>query len=1508
MGNARYIGRVGGLAVALGIGVAICGFAGAAWAEEGGSESSESSASATTESTSDEGASHSAGEGTAEREAPTQADEDEPSRRGTSKRSRTDVPDDEGESPRTERVTVSEPDNSTEPDEEPESDEEPDDNPAPAAALTMTTAAGAGRRENNTAAAASTYAPSSVTVGQGPAGVALGDDGTRAYVANSTGRSLSVVDTTSGAVLKTIQVSGTASAVAVHGTRAYVTLRSTGKVAVIDTSTYKVVSSVSVGWSPSAIALNSTGTRIYVTNAGSGTMSVIDATTNRRIATTWLGWSPAGLTVDPTNARVYAAVKGSDRIAVVSATTNRVVTSVAVGDSPRDVVITPDGRRLYAAYGTGDVAVIDTASNSVVVPSISVGPTPTALVISPRNSQVYVANSDDSVSVIDTRSDGVLQTLMPVTSSTIGDHDIAVSADGEYLYISDKSDNTLRVVAVNSAPVLTAGPAAESVNIGTGIVSGTFTLTDADGVGPYSHYVSAAPSKGSVEIVQVSAVDGVTTWRFTYTPTLAARQQFPNGTDGFTVVVRDSLGAGTAVPVSVPIEKLSLTTTVTPIPIGEGSGPVESVVSGRDLYVLNSMSGTVSVINRSTRVVTHTISVGPWVSGIAATPDGKKVYVGQFWTGSEADEGLVSVIDTATKAVTATVGVTGIHSGEFGAYLRLIVSPDSRRLYVASQFSGTISVIDTRTNQLFSSTDVGQWQGQMVITPDGTRLLRTAAFGAVEVIDITQTPVVVKKVQLRPGVGNIGSASLAVNADGTRAYVLTTSNYIYSPAPQPLLFGAISVLDINSSSPTYLTELDVENVGAHSSLAVDSVKGRIILSSGVVLDTESLTPIYKLPHAGPMTLDPDGTLFVTSSAADVVYAIDFVEPASRASALAATTVSTAVPASVTVNVGRDPSGVAITDSRVYVANSTGKSVSIIDRATGSAVTTVPVAGTAAAVAVSPNGSKAYVTLKSASKVAVIDTATNRVVTTISVGLSPTGVVVSPNNSRVYVTNVGSGSISVIDAVTNKVVKTVWAGSSPTGVAISPDGSRVYATLRESDQVMVFNTATNAVVTRIAVGDSPRDVVVTADGSKVYVANGAGSVSVISTANNAVVGSAIRVGTTPTALAVGGSKIFVANSNDTVSVIDTATNSVVQSVAVDAAAESGEHDIAIARDGRTLFVTDLKDAALRVIPLDTAANRAPVVVGTPFWSWPNWTTGEVTGGTSFSDSDGDALTYTVTGGPAKGTVTLRRVGDLTAFTYQPTDAARLAAYASPGEDTDSFTITASDGVATAAVAFTVIVAPQSPVNRAPELQGAPSMQVDLNTGRVYGSFSIAEPDGDLVSYSHASPAQGSISLYGTSGPATTYSYNFTFYPTDAARQQAAQTAGPDTVPFGVTISDGRGGATSFTIDLPVEPRPADMPVWREPSVATYDAFTGRMTGRLNVVDPDGDPLVYRTSYGPWYGTLDIDNATGAYVYVPYLNADEGQSSYEIVTVSVDDGTYVTHHDWWVQTFRNDIGPL
>ncbi len=124
----------------------------------------------------------------------------------------------------------------------------------------------------------------------------------------------------------------------------------------------------------------------------------------------------------------------------------------------------------------------------------------------------------------------------------------------------------------------------------------------------------------------------------------------------------------------------------------------------------------------------------------------------------------------------------------------------------------------------------------------------------------------------------------------------------------------------------------------------------------------------------------------------------------------------------------------------------------------------------------------------------------------------------------------------------------------------------------------------------------------------------------------------------------------------------------------------------------------------------------------------------------------------------------------------------------------------------------------------------------------------------------------LAIFGSSGPATTYAYNFIYYPTQAARDQAALTPGPDTAPLYVTVRDGRGGMTSFTVTMPLEPRPNDMPVWQGPTTATSDPYTGRTDRQPERIRPRGATAAYGTSYGPWNGTLTIDSATGNYVYV------------------------------------------
>ena len=96
--------------------------------------------------------------------------------------------------------------------------------------------------------------------------------------------------------------------------------------------------------------------------------------------------------------------------------------------------------------------------------------------------------------------------------------------------------------------------------------------------------------------------------------------------------------------------------------------------------------------------------------------------------------------------------------------------------------------------------------------------------------------------------------------------------------------------------------------------------------------------------------------------------------------------------------------------------------------------------------------------------------------------TPTGIAI--NGTYAYVTNQAASAttVSVINIATGAVVKTITVGSQPSAVAISPTAKRAYVTNRASGTVTVINTDTNTVVgSAIRVGTSPQDVAVNSAG-------------------------------------------------------------------------------------------------------------------------------------------------------------------------------------------------------------------------------------------------------------------------------------------------------------------------------------------------------------------------------------------------------------------------------------------
>ena len=297
----------------------------------------------------------------------------------------------------------------------------------------------------------------------------------------------------------------------------------------------------------------------------------------------------------------------------------------------------------------------------------------------------------------------------------------------------------------------------------------------------------------------------------------------------------------------------------------------------------------------------------------------------------------------------------------------------------------------------------------------------------------------------------------------------------------------------------------------------------------------------------------------------------------------------------------------------YITNHGASSVSVIDTATNTVITTIPVGLHPYGVAVNASGTQAYVTNEGAHSVAVINTATNTVTATVQVGITPEGVAVNPAGTRVYVANWNSDTVSVIDTATNTVIATVAVGRCPGGVAVNPAGTTVYVTNEcvnyspgSNGKVSVIDAATNTVTTSIQVGQGPEGVVVNPAGTMVYVVNGLygssnGNVSVIDAASNTVTTSIpVGVGAEGVAINATGTTLYVANRGPgtggalgTVSVIDTASEAETTAIPV------GLRPVGVAMNPAGTLVYVANEGNGNVMVIDTATSAVvglPVTVG------------------------------------------------------------------------------------------------------------------------------------------------------------------------------------------------------------------------------------------------------------------------------------------------------------------------
>jgi YVTN family beta-propeller protein len=128
-------------------------------------------------------------------------------------------------------------------------------------------------------------------------------------------------------------------------------------------------------------------------------------------------------------------------------------------------------------------------------------------------------------------------------------------------------------------------------------------------------------------------------------------------------------------------------------------------------------SGTVSVLDLSTKKVIKEIAVHLHPSGMSYSPDKTKLYV------ANANSDLISVIDTRTNSVIKDLSSKPMAELPFGSAPNSVVaSPDGKTLFAANGGNNHIAVIELSSGKVKGLIPSGWYPGSVLLSRDGSKL------------------------------------------------------------------------------------------------------------------------------------------------------------------------------------------------------------------------------------------------------------------------------------------------------------------------------------------------------------------------------------------------------------------------------------------------------------------------------------------------------------------------------------------------------------------------------------------------------------------------------------------------------------------------------------------------------------------------------------------------------------------------------------------------------------------
>lgn len=512
----------------------------------------------------------------------------------------------------------------------------------------------------------------------------------------------------------------------------------------IDPRTGAVTGRLVLEDTPTRLVFSADASRLFVIHSHSITAIDTDANEATKPLTINGGIDDLALTADGTLG--FATKRGSDLLTVIDLSHWRAIDYVRIDAGHTDVAVSNDSRRLYYA-AAGSLSIIDIATMAPAGTIIGGGGG--EILLAAGETRAFVIGS--GLALYDLQRNELIAT-MPLDSYP----SYALTREGSELYVVGyrhgfySSGSTLQIIAAQSGEVLETFVNDPPENIQTAPNGRIYVTQPASGV----VRILDPQTAGTVAVIPPLELGDDKSWSpvdvtFTSQPDLAfvsygaPWSRWEDERSGAIGVYRVDDHALEEVAVWGPNYDES------PF-FSDLTRPSHIAVKpdGSEAYVVTE-SPALAVVDMNSLSLTHVIDIaveGDWISDLAISPDGSKVYATRWYDPIDVDGQSLVVIDTDTKEVSQTVPLRG--TGSYG----IAIPPGGSRAFVATTLQDTearfgpiehlVSVVDTVSDSVASVlslpmvTDAFSSASYIAASPDGDTVYATLwAKGAAVAID-----------------------------------------------------------------------------------------------------------------------------------------------------------------------------------------------------------------------------------------------------------------------------------------------------------------------------------------------------------------------------------------------------------------------------------------------------------------------------------------------------------------------------------------------------------------------------------------------------------------------------------------------------------------------------------------------------------------------------------------------------------------------------------------------------